>query len=155
MGHNYQPEANYQEIYTTGEFTQEARQGSVTPDNSKIKELDRRALKRVHYYREFIDQMDQILEVGSSIGSFVHVLKLYGKEAWGLEPDPGYAQYSVNQYGFQQYQGLLEDFNRQPKFGGICCFHTLEHVRDPHEFLKGCSSILEASGKALFELPSL
>jgi SAM-dependent methyltransferase/polysaccharide pyruvyl transferase WcaK-like protein len=154
-GHHYQPEANYQEIYTTGEFTQEARQGSVTPDNSKIKELDRRALKRVHYYREFIDQMDHILEVGSSIGSFVHVLKLYGKEAWGLEPDPGYANYSADQYGFEQYQGLLEDFNPQQQFGGICCFHTLEHVRDPHEFLKGCSSILEASGKVLLELPSL
>ena len=154
-GHNYQPAQNYQEIYTTGEFTQDARQGTATPNAAKIKELDRRALKRINYYRGFIRDMDQILEVGSSIGSFVHVLKLSGKSAWGLEPDPGYASYSIDQYGFEQHQGLLEEFVPEKNFGAICCFHTLEHVRDPHEFVKGCASILEDHGKVLFELPSL
>ncbi|GJM28901.1 MAG: hypothetical protein DHS20C17_15360 [Cyclobacteriaceae bacterium] len=154
-GHLFQPNQSYQEIYTTGEFTKQARQGSETPDVIKIKELDRRAFKRIHYYREFIAEMDEILEVGSSIGSFVHVLKLSGKTACGLEPDPGYANYSAAQYGFEQHQGLLEEFTPPKKFGAVCCFHTLEHVLDPHEFLKRCVAILNEEGKVLFEFPSL
>ena len=80
-GHFSQPDRNYQEIYTTGEFTQIARQSKRTPNHSKIKDLDKIALKRINYYQEYITQMDEFLEIGSSIGSFVHVLKLSGKTA--------------------------------------------------------------------------
>jgi SAM-dependent methyltransferase len=154
-GHYFQPEHNYEEIYTTGAFTIEARQGKTTPGSAKIKELDKRALQRISYYREFIDEMDNVLEIGSSIGSFVHVLKLKGKTAAGLEPDADYAGYSEIQYGFTQLQGLLEDFNFDKKYHAICCFHTLEHVLDPHQFLKKCADILMDRGKLLFEFPSL
>ncbi len=154
-GHLSQPDQNYQEIYLTGEFTKQARQSQNTPDSFKIKDLDKRALKRVNYYQEFIDQMNDVLEIGSSIGSFVHVLKLSGKTASGLEPDPGYAQYSKSQYGFDQHNGLLEDFAAEKKYGAICSFHVLEHVRDPHSFLKKCHDLLIPDGKLLFELPSL
>lgn len=154
-GHFSQPDRNYQEIYTTGEFTQKARQSRRTPNHSKIKDLDKIALKRINYYQEYITQMDEFLEIGSSIGSFVHVLKLSGKTAFGLEPDPDYAHYSKTQYGFEQHNGLLEDFNAGRKYRAICSFHVLEHVRDPHAFLKKCCNLLKLDGKLLFEFPSL
>ena len=154
-GHFSQPEENYEEIYTTGQFTQTARENSRVPDTSKIKELDRRALKRMDYYRKFIHDIDEVLEIGSSIGSFVHTLKLNGKKASGLEPDPDYANYSKAHYGFAQHGGLLEDFNSKDKFGAVCSFHVLEHVRDPHTFLKNCCDLLSDEGKLLFEFPSL
>jgi len=154
-GHWFQSPERYQEIYTTGEFSKQARGGNVTPDAKKIKDLDKRALKRINYYREYIDKMDNILEIGSSIGSFVHLLKLLGKNAEGLEPDPQYASFSSSQYGFEQHQVLLADFNNPKKFDAICCFHVLEHVQQLHDFLAKCNQLLTTSGKVLFELPSL
>ena len=153
-GHWFQSIEQYQEIYTTGEFTNQAREGNPTPDTKKIKDLDKRALKRINYYREYIETMDNILEIGSSIGSFVHLLKLFGKNASGLEPDPKYALFSKSQYGFEQHGGLLENFKSSRKFDAMCCFHVLEHVKHPHDFLTKCSELLTDSGKVLFELPS-
>lgn len=154
-GHFSQPDEDYEEIYTTGEFSQSARNQRTTPSDSKIKELDKRALKRIRYYSEYIHQMDEVLEIGSSIGSFVHTLKLQGKSAYGLEPDPDYSHYAETQYGFGQSSGLLEEFSSEKEYGAVCSFHVLEHVRDPHQFVKKCHDLLGDGGKLLFEFPSL
>lgn len=154
-GHFSQPRENYEEIYTTGEFTQQARQQVKTPSAAKIKELDKRALKRMHYYKKFLEKPQQVLEVGSSIGSFVHTLRLAGKDAHGIEPDPDYAHYSKGQYGFDQADGLLEDYTTDKKFDLICSFHVLEHVEDPHTFVAKSQALLNDGGTLLFEFPSL
>ncbi|MEM7298716.1 MAG: methyltransferase domain-containing protein, partial [Bacteroidota bacterium] len=126
-GHIYQPEEKFEEIYTTGKFTSDAREGTKTPSAQKIKNLDKRALKRYHYFKDLIGESKKVLEVGSSIGSFVHVLRLAGKSAEGLEPDPDYSSYSEGQYGFTQYQGLLENHKTTTQYNLICSFHVLEH----------------------------
>lgn len=153
--HTFQPLEDYKDIYTTGEFTKVARSEANTPTVEKIKSLDKTALKRVEYYREFLKNFKNTLEVGSSIGSFISLLKLKGINAQGIEPDVDYANYSKVQYGFEQKAVLLEDYKPNEKYDSICSFHVLEHVKDPHQFIQGVSNLMTDDGKILFELPSM
>ncbi len=154
-GHMSQPEESYEDIYSTGAFTEQARGQAKLPSIGKIKELDKRALKRFEYFGRYINSFNNVLEVGSSIGSFIHLLKLSGKNATGLEPDPDYANFSEEQYGFKQHASMLEDHATEEKFDVICSFHVLEHVQDPHTFIDKCSELLNPGGHVLFEFPSL
>ena len=152
-GHLSQDLSEYEDIYTIGEFSKIAR--SAEPTIEKVKSLDKRAYNRIKYYKKILDDFDNVLEIGSSIGSFVHAMKLSGKKAQGLEPDPIYANYSSTQYGFEQYASIVEDFETVDNFDGVVSFHVLEHVKDPKAFLKKCHSLLNINGKLLFEFPSL
>jgi len=131
--HWFQPSSAYEEIYVSGKFTSIARNDEKTPSIDKIKSLDKKAVLRYKYFKDFIDKNNHFLEIGSSIGSFVHVLKLLGKEAEGLEPDPSYANFSEKQYGFSQFNTLLEDLNSSKRYQFICSFHVIEHVKSPHK----------------------
>ena len=127
----------------------------MEPAPSKIQALDHTAWLRYNYYKNYFSDCSSVLEIGSAIGSFVHLLKMNGIDAEGLEPDPGYAHYSIKQYGFEQYQMLLEDFSESKKYDALVSFHVLEHVEDPHLFLKKCRELLNDNGQILFEFPSL
>ena len=81
--HNFQDPLAYQDIYSSGHFTEKARGEEKIPDNVKIKELDKKAWARFQFYQRYIAEWRQVLEIGSSIGSFLHLLKLYGKSIHG------------------------------------------------------------------------
>lgn len=153
-GHLWQPIENYMDIYSEGEFSNIARNGNA-PSSEKMKQLDNMAFSRFNFYKTYLDKMDNILEVGSYVGSFVNLLKIYGKNVTGLEPDPDYSAYSEKQYGFKQITSLLENFEAKNKYDGIISFHVIEHVKNPHIFLKSVFDLLDNNGKVLFECPSL
>ena len=154
--HLFQDPNSYKDIYTSGEFTQIARDNQKTPSKEKIYKLDKKALERVRYYDTFLsNKFDNVLEIGSSIGSFVHHLKLTGKNAIGLEPDPFYAEFSKDQYGFEQICDTIENLKDDKKFDAICSFHVLEHIENLDNFFEKIISILNDDGKLLFEMPSL
>ncbi len=155
-GHIYQDINNYTDLYTTGQFTYEARNKEKIPSKEKINKLNKTALERIFFYKKYLnDKFNNILEIGSSIGSFVFHLKLAGKKAYGLEPDKDYADFSSKHYFFNQYQGLFEDFNEPEKFDAVCSFHVLEHVKNPHVFFKKIIDITNPEAKLLFEMPSM
>lgn len=152
--HNFQDPKNYQDIYSSGNFTRQARGSSNIPDTAKIKALDSKALIRLHFYRQLIADWHRVLEVGSSIGSFLHLLKIQGKEVNGIEPDPDYSTFSETQYNITQESVLLEQFEPSEKFDAVCSFHVIEHVGDPQSFVKQIHRLLEPNGKVLIECPS-
>ncbi len=154
--HVFQTPDNYVDIYTTGEFTKIARSEiQYTPEDSKIKQLDKKAFDRVKFYSDILENnFNNVLEIGSSIGSFVSNLKLMGKEAYGLEPDPGYANYSKTQYNFEQYCSVIEDFYPKKQFDAFCSFHVLEHTANPINFVEQIARLAKPKAKLLFELPS-
>ncbi len=143
------------DIYTSGEFSEKFRD-SATPSTKKIKELDKRALKRFDFYKDYLpENVGNALEIGSSIGSFLHLLKLSGAEVDGVEPDKIFADYSQHQYGFQQHGVMLEDFQTEKKYDFICSFHVIEHVPDPHDFLKRIKAVAEEGATIIHEFPSM
>lgn len=153
-GHYFQPAKNYEDLYTSGEFSKKARE-SAAPTAEKIKELDKRALERTEFYKNILAKHHSVLEVGSSIGSFLHLLKIMGKEVSGLEPDPVYAAFSENQYFFHQDSDLLESYRTGKSFDLICSFHVIEHIQNLSAFMDKVWSLLQENGALLFECPSL
>jgi len=154
-GHLSQNTNDYEDIYTTGEFSKIARNDSYTPDKHKISQLDKKAFERYEFYKDFFKKNDNFLEVGSSIGSFVYLLKMRGKKIEGLEPDPNYAGFSEKQYGFIQHSSLLENFEFTHKFDSAFSFHVIEHVKNPVDFLEKLTLMLNVGAEVLFECPSL
>jgi polysaccharide pyruvyl transferase WcaK-like protein len=153
-GHYFQNIQSYQDVYSSGEFSVEAR-GSHEPTIEKIKELDKRAMDRVEFYRPILSGYNSVLEIGSSIGSFLHLLKIQGKEVTGLEPDPVYAIFSQKQYFLNQDIGLVENYHPNKIFDLICSFHVIEHIEHLPTFITKISQLLNANGGLLLECPSL
>jgi len=153
-GHGLQAINKDYDIYSSGEFSKIARNQSNTPSAGKIKELDKKAFKRFKFYKKYFSDVNSALEVGSSIGSFIHLMKLAGIEAEGIEPDPFYSDFSKKQYGFQQQKLLFENFNPSNKYDLVYSFHVIEHIPDVTEFIKKSYDILKPNGKLLIECPS-
>ncbi|MDH3709149.1 MAG: polysaccharide pyruvyl transferase family protein [Cyclobacteriaceae bacterium] len=152
--HTFQDPDSYRDIYSSGEFTRVARGISEIPDPAKIKALDKKAWARFNFYYRHLKNCHHVLEAGSSIGSFLHLLKLDGKSITGIEPDPNYCEFSKDQYFLEQEPVLLDDFQSAEKFNGICSFHVIEHVRDLHGFMNKIYTLLQENGKLLIECPS-
>jgi SAM-dependent methyltransferase len=145
----------YENIYSSGKFSLIARNNQAQPDNEKVKKLETKAFDRMEFYKEFIGKNDNVLEIGSSAGSFVHFLKLIGRDADGLEPDPFYSEYSRVLYNFDQYTATLEDFVNKKKYDAVCSFHVIEHVENPIVFVKKIFDLLNPEGRLLIECPSM
>jgi len=153
-GHIYQNITEFKDIYSDSLFSIIARGDTLTPNKEKIKQLDEKAFERYEYYKYLFENAESALEIGSSIGSFVHLLKLQGKDAYGIEPDKSYASFSEKQYFFSQEAVLLENFNSEKKFDLITSFHVIEHLNDPGYFAKKCFDLLNDEGRIIVECPS-
>ncbi len=152
--HQFQDPDIYQDMYSSGDFTSSAR-GEKTPTKEKIQQLDRMAFRRYKAYFDFIKEFGHTLEIGSSIGSFLHILKLMGKTVQGIEPDSDYAHFSEHQYGFTQLPELLENHIPTLPYDAVCSFHVIEHVQDPKAFVRNIREIMKEGGKLLIECPSI
>jgi SAM-dependent methyltransferase/polysaccharide pyruvyl transferase WcaK-like protein len=152
--HIFQDFQNFEDLYSCGKFTIIAREQSQSPSEEKIKSLDKKAFKRLRIYQPIFQSAGQCLEIGSAIGSFLHLLKLNGKKIKGIEPDPGYASFSLGQYGFRQENCLFEDYSTNKSFDIISSFHVIEHVDTPIRFVKKAHSLLRKNGCILIECPS-
>ena len=109
------------------------------------------ALKRHRVLRNFLEPPKVILEIGSSTGAFLELLK--HKQCYGVE----YADQN-REYSRQFAKGVYADISEVPKnkrFDIICMFHVLEHIDKPIEFIKKCKSHLARDGKFLIEVPHI
>jgi SAM-dependent methyltransferase len=93
-----------------------------------------------------------LLDIGCGNGFFLKkVIEMGIKNVYGVEPGkpsvlnaPKILQ-RVIKIGF-----LRRNLFRSNYFDVITCFHTLDHVLDPNQFLKTTYSLLKSSGRAFF-----
>ena len=91
---------------------------------------------------------DYALEIGTGTGIFLEELKNFGfKTVVGVEPSssaiaaaPEYRKCWIREATFKE-----SDFQAN-SFDFICCFMTLEHVRDPQEIISAASRLLKPGG---------
>lgn len=126
--------------------------------NSEIMD-EKRALTREGYVRivkKIVLEMPhnhKILDVGCGRGAYlkdVHKLRpdleLYGVDIGDVE------EYLPDYINFKKSSGDNLPFENE-KFDLIICFHVLEHVLNPYEFLKEFHRVLKNDGFVYIEMP--
>ncbi len=96
------------------------------------------------------------LDLGSSSGEYVFLMKHLGFDATGIEPHAGYAEYARNQVGLNILHGaMLDHADHLPaaSLHLISMFHVLEHLVSPVETLATFRRLLAPDGLLFIEVP--
>jgi SAM-dependent methyltransferase len=96
----------------------------------------------------------KVLEIGSSSGYFLQVLKEEGaREAVGVELTEEHSEYS-RKLCFTIYSKPMEDIGFKNEFDLIVTFHTMEHVTDPMAVFKSVKTALKDGGAFMGDVPN-
>lgn len=127
---------------------------TLTESRAEFHKLSRPMAKERHeLLKKHILRSDKILEIGSSTGAFLEILKKEEglKNLNAIEPCLENREYS-KRFANEVFENI-QDVPKNKKFDIILMFHTFEHLKNPTEFLKACKSHLELKGKVLIEVP--
>lgn len=143
-------------IYLNPRLTQEEIR-SVYSENKldnfqyylNTKELDEETFtERLNLIRKYIAP-GKVLDMGSSIGVFLHAAKKQGWEISGMELNKKEADYSVETFGVS----LLSSYETKIKFDLINMSDVIEHFTSPKEELQKISRVLRQDGLLLISTP--
>ena len=93
-------------------------------------------------------------DVGSGRGEFTNLLAERGFSVFGVEPSKGLAEYSMKIHGLDIKNTYLEELNLVDSLGFITSIHSLEHMSNPHGFIKESHKALNDDGVLFIELPN-
>lgn len=111
---------------------------------------------RLERVKKYLGKNKRILEVGCSAGHFLKTIKPHVGEMVGLEFNLENATYVRKHLGIDVYTEPIEKTDLPKKhFDVIFCFHTLEHMKDPLQFLKSIKPYLKEGGMVYIEVPNL
>jgi SAM-dependent methyltransferase len=116
----------------------------------------RGALNRYRALSPYLKKGDRILDAGAGGGEVVYVLRRFGFDASGIEPDEHYAQHARDALGVAVRTGFVQDLSFQPgSFDVITMYHALEHVEDPSAILSQLRTWIVANGTMYVEVPNV
>lgn len=96
----------------------------------------------------------KVLDIGSSHGGFVALLRNAGYEASGLEISPWIAKYAQDLFQIPMFIGPIEDQKIPPaSLDMIVLLDVLEHLVDPEQTLKHCLNLLTDDGVLMIQTP--
>jgi 2-polyprenyl-3-methyl-5-hydroxy-6-metoxy-1,4-benzoquinol methylase len=105
-----------------------------------------RRLSRIRHYWKNAPGMTRVLDVGSSFGMFMRILKADGYKAVGVEPSRSAAAKCIDD-GLEVHCGVLEDIHfPQDNFDVITLYEVIEHVLAPRLLLQECFRTLKPGG---------
>lgn len=106
------------------------------------------------YYKEFLKNKKNILEIG--VGTGIHLLAFdkLGFNVTGIEPDP-ISTKLINEKLIHGtcYNGFFEDFNFEKKFDIIFLYHVVEHLENPKKILEQCKKLIQDDGFIIIAVP--
>jgi 2-polyprenyl-3-methyl-5-hydroxy-6-metoxy-1,4-benzoquinol methylase len=101
-------------------------------------------------------KIKNILDIGSGRGWTLYFLKKYFnyKRTAGTQIEVNAYKFSKEKLGLEIYpQDLLEIFI-EGNFSIITAWHVLEHLRNPEQYIKKISGLLDSAGRLLIEVPN-
>ncbi len=93
-----------------------------------------------------------VLEIGCGNGFFLDEIKntLGIKSVFGVEPGKPSVDKAPENIRKQIKVSILKpNLFKDSSFDVICCFHTLDHIANPNNFLKICHKLLKRNGVAI------
>jgi len=129
---------------------------TCAPKPKHILRAGKVALTRYHKIRHLLTRRQTLLDVGTGGGEFAFLLQSLGHELFGIEPNRGYAEYSIAEYALNLQVGFIQDsqFNAS-SFDVITIWHVLEHTADPGQVLAKLQSLLKPQGYLIVEVPNI
>jgi 2-polyprenyl-3-methyl-5-hydroxy-6-metoxy-1,4-benzoquinol methylase len=137
-----------EEDYYDDYFMGSGERGTLHP--ARVDQADR-------FVRTFQLQGKQVCDVGCAEGTFCGLLQERGCLVSAVEPSEGYrarvAAMGVRVLG--QYMTTEAFPEHRGTFDAFVTKQVLEHVPDPHDFIRGCRNLLKPGGVGLIDIPSL
>jgi len=114
------------------------------------------ALSRFEKIDRLLSGQKAVLDVGTGGGEFAYLLQSLGHRVSGIEPNKGYADYSIQEYGLAVQVGFVQDAAFPPEsFDLVTIWHVLEHTEDPGSVLALLRSWLKSDGMLVVEVPNV
>jgi SAM-dependent methyltransferase len=130
--------------------------GRVTPSLRHVARSARGALNRYRELAPYLSRGDRILDAGAGAGEVVYVLRRFGFDASGLEPDEHYAKHARESLDVPVVTGFVQDVGfAAESFDVITMYHALEHVEHPTAILARLRSWLTGRGVLVVEVPNV
>jgi len=116
--------------------------------------LDRICRKRLLFVEKFLTN-GRLLDVGSGNGYFLNQARIHGWEVSGTEISEYSINYCKEEFGIHVERGEVFEANYSSDlFDIITMWHTLEHVKNPLDYLKEFNRILKSDGLAFILVPN-
>lgn len=111
---------------------------------------------RVRLLKKYFGRNKRLLEIGCSAGMFLWHAKNYFKEVVGIDYDSHSAKFASRKCGCKVYTVDIEQTDlEENSFDVICAFQTLEHVKNPIDFISRHKKYLKPGGIMAIEVPNL
>lgn len=112
-----------------------------------------RTLKKHSQYLPSIGA--RVLDIGTAGGAFLDAAKLYGYDAYGMEPSADLVARGKAR-GLQIEQGTIESHSfAQGSFDMVCLWDVIEHLPDPKSALVEIRKLLKPDGILLINFPDI
>jgi 2-polyprenyl-3-methyl-5-hydroxy-6-metoxy-1,4-benzoquinol methylase len=118
---------------------------------------------RDHIYRTIIAGLSRrlpaeaprtLLDVGTSVGRFVHLARQAGWEVQGTELDPVLSEYAARRTGATIHHRRAEDLADEGfRFSAVALNDVLEHIPRPAPLLSGLRRLLAPGGVLAVKVP--
>jgi len=129
---------------------------SYTPKPKRVLRAGKVALSRLDKINQLLLSRKAILDVGTGGGEFAYLLQSLGHKVNGVEPNRGYADYSIKEYGLTVQVGFIQDSTFTTEaFDVITIWHVLEHTENPGAVLAQLRFWLKSDGILVLEVPSV
>ena len=130
--------------------------GTVIPKKKHIFRAASAALDRFNLLKHLLKPRWRVLEIGSGGGEFLYLLKKLGYDAFGIEPNEGYAEYAKSEYQLNIKTDFLQNVQfEENSFEMVLLWHVFEHFDNPADTLKKIRSFLATDGLLVIAVPNV
>lgn len=96
-----------------------------------------------------------LLDVGCCMGTFLYTAQKYYEKVYGLEVSLRMASFVERNIGIKVFLDRFENLNTNEKFSCINMSHVIEHIPNPHIWLKKAKGLLCEGGILVISVPNM
>ncbi|MCB1199970.1 MAG: class I SAM-dependent methyltransferase [Leptospiraceae bacterium] len=111
--------------------------------------------KEITEYFKFDKDKKSFIDIGCATGEYLFRAKDYYQMVFGLEVSSKMAEFVRNKLNIEVFTDKFEDLSENLKFSCIHMSHVIEHIPDPHVWLKKTKQLLTRGGILVIKVPNI